>query len=78
MHWRKQTSKCLANGEDPSASNLLNRVQRMKIPSICSQKGKKHDMNTRHVEKYQVEYANTERKRNSPIIYMQKLLNANV
>ena len=39
---------------------------------------KNHDMNTRHVEKYQVEYANTERKRNSPIIYMQKLLNANV
>ena len=41
------------------------------------QNEKKHDMNTRHVEKYQVEYANTERKRNSPIIYMQKLLNAN-
>ena len=32
-------------------------------------------MNTRHKEKYKVEFANTGRLQKSPIIYMQKLLN---
>jgi hypothetical protein len=36
---------------------------------------KSHDMNTRKEEKYNVQFANTERLQNSPIIYMQKLLN---
>jgi hypothetical protein len=36
---------------------------------------KSHDMNTRKEEKYNVQFANTDRLQNSPIIYMQKLLN---
>ena len=38
---------------------------------------KKHLMNTRNIEKYKVEHANTERFKTSPIIYMQNLLNQN-
>ena len=38
---------------------------------------KSHDMNTRNEEMYNVQHANTERLKNSPIIYMQKLLNEN-
>ena len=35
----------------------------------------KSEMKTRHKEKYKVQFANTERLKKSPIIYMQKLLN---
>ena len=38
---------------------------------------KKHDMITRNPEVYKVQFANTERLKNSPIIYMQELLNEN-
>ena len=38
---------------------------------------KQHEMNTRKKEKYKVNFANTNRMKNSPIIYMQKLLNEN-
>ena len=38
---------------------------------------KNHKMETRREEKYKVEFANTDRKKDSPIIYMQKLLNQN-
>ena len=38
---------------------------------------KNHNMETRKEEKYKVEFANTDRKKDSPIIYMQKLLNQN-
>ena len=36
---------------------------------------KQHKMNTRNTEKSQVQHANTERLKNSPLIYMQNLLN---
>ena len=36
---------------------------------------KSHKMETRKNEKYKIQYANTERFRKSPIIYMQHLLN---
>ena len=36
---------------------------------------KSHQMNTRNVGKYKVQYAHTERLRRSTIIYMQNLLN---
>ena len=36
-----------------------------------------HKMLTRYPEKYQVDPANTERLRNSLIIYMQNILNVN-
>ena len=38
---------------------------------------KNHDMETRHEEKYKVQFAHTNRLKNSPLIYMQKLLNQN-
>ena len=38
---------------------------------------KQHDMETRQEEKFNVQFANTNRLKNSPIIYMQKLLNEN-
>ena len=40
-------------------------------------KFKTHNMKTRKIEKYEVQHANTERLRNSAIIYMQNLLNKN-
>ena len=54
--------KCKKN---PKTSNMF--PENMKV----------HKMITRYEEKYQVEYANTERLRNSPIVYMQNLLNEN-
>ena len=36
---------------------------------------KRHQMNMRKIEKYKVQYSNTERLKNSAITYMQKLLN---
>ena len=39
------------------------------------QKMKMHIMETRNPEKYMVQYANTERLKKSPIIFMQNLLN---
>ena len=36
---------------------------------------KKHDMETRNSEHFKVSKFNTERMRNSPVIYMQNLLN---
>ena len=38
---------------------------------------KSHDMQTRHEDKYKVQFANTGRLQKSSIIYMQKLLNEN-
>ena len=38
---------------------------------------KNHKMETRKEEKYKVEFAHTDRMKDSPIIYMQKLLNQN-
>ena len=38
-------------------------------------KHKKHDMNTRKTEKFEVQSANTDRLKNFSLIYMQKLLN---
>ena len=37
---------------------------------------KTHDMNTRKANKYQVQNAVSERLKNSPLIYMQNLLNS--
>ena len=38
---------------------------------------KKNIKNTRNPEKYEVPFSNTERMKNSSIIYMQNLLNSN-
>ena len=47
-----------------------------KMKSLFPKNEKSHDMKTRCPEKYEVKYANTERLRNFPILYMQRLLNA--
>ena len=36
---------------------------------------KEHEMKTRDTERYKVQFALTERLKNSPVIYMQRLLN---
>ena len=47
------------------------------MKSLFQKNEKSHEMITRCPEKYEVNYANTERLKDSPIIYMQRLLNAN-
>ena len=42
---------------------------------IFPENDKLHEMDTRYTEKYKVMHANTGRLENSPIIYMQKMLN---
>ena len=46
-----------------------------KMKHLFPQNNKIHPMVTRFQEEYEVDHANTERLKNSPIIYMQKLLN---
>ena len=50
-------------------------VKNPKTKHMFPENVKKHQMETRMAEKYQVEHANTERFRKSSIIYMQHLLN---
>ena len=45
------------------------------VVSVFPLKMKANNMETRNIEKYQVQHANTERMQKSAIIYMQKLLN---
>ena len=52
-------------------------IKNEKTTKMFPLNNKKHIMNTRNIEKYKVEYANTERLKTSPIIYMQNLLNRN-
>ena len=46
-----------------------------KMKSLLFENEKLHDMKTRKSEKFFVNHANTSRLMNSPIIYMQRLLN---
>ena len=48
-----------------------------KMKSIFPINQRSHEMTTRFEEKFSVQYANTERLKNSAIIYMQNLLNKN-
>ena len=50
-------------------------TQNKKLAHMFPENTKNHTMNTRNAEKYKVQHANTLRLQNSPIIYMQKLLN---
>ena len=54
-----------------------NGVSHDKLKDLFPEKQKLHSMNTRHSEKYEVLFANTERMKKSSIIYMQNLLNSN-
>ena len=48
-----------------------------KLSHMFPENIKPHGMSTRHEEKYRVQFANTDRLKDSPIIYMQNLLNLN-
>ena len=52
-------------------------VKNRKMNKMFPLNDKKHEMITRDNEKYKVQFANTERLKNSSIIYMQRLLNQN-
>ena len=52
-------------------------TQNKKLKQMFPENVKPHGMNTRHEAKYRVQFANTDRLKNSPIIYMQNLLNLN-
>ena len=47
-----------------------------KMKHLFPPNNRTHPMNVRKYEKFQVTHANTERFKNSPILYMQKLLNS--
>ena len=50
-------------------------VQNEQLKKMFPLNNRTYEMNTRHKEKYKVQFANTGRLRKSPIIYMQNLLN---
>lgn len=47
----------------------------VKTKHMFPQNNRKHTMNTRKAEKFKVQHANTERLKNSALIFMQNLLN---
>ena len=53
----------------------LKNVKNDKMQQFFVKNDKTHNMNTRFPETFVTQYAHTERLRNSPIIYMQRLLN---
>ena len=58
-------------------SNFANKcVKNEKLKHMFPINTQYHDMKTRNKEKYTVQFANTGRLQKSPIIYMQKMLNA--
>ena len=52
-------------------------VKNPKLTHMFPTNEKPHEMKTRNVDKFKIQFANTGRLQNSPIIYMQKLLNEN-
>ena len=56
-------------------SFALKCVKSDKVRHMFPMNIKPHEMSTRHGEKFKVQHAHTDRLKNSPIIYMQKLLN---
>ena len=58
-------------------SFALKCLKHPKFKKMFPENQKEHEMNTRDKEKYKVQFALTKRLQNSPIIYMQKLLNQN-
>ena len=55
----------------------LKCVKNEKTKHMFPMNKKQHDMETRQEEKFNVQFANTNRLKNSPIIHMQKLWNEN-
>ena len=56
------------------ASSILHSYMKQLFPP----NNRIHTMGPRDHEHFQVDHANTERMKNSPIIYMQNLLNQNI
>ena len=50
-------------------------IENKKMAYLFPLKEKKHDYRIRKTQKYQIQFANTERLKKSPIIFMQTLLN---
>ena len=50
-------------------------INNPKMAHLFVKNDKKHEMKTRYPESYIVNHANTSRLQNSPIIYMQRILN---
>ena len=50
-------------------------IKYKKLDDLLPQNTKQHEMETRENEKYQVQFSNTERLKNSSIISMQNYLN---
>ena len=57
--------------------NFAIKCTQKKLENVFPKNSKQHEMITRNPEVYKVQFANTERLKNSPIIYMQELLNEN-
>ena len=51
-------------------------LENPKLTGIFPRNEKIHEMKTRDSEEFKVQFANTTRLKNSPIIYMQRLLNS--
>ena len=58
-------------------SFALKCLKHPKFKKMFPENQKEHEMSTRDKEKYKVQFALTKRLQNSPIIFMQKLLNQN-
>ena len=52
-------------------------VKNWRTTHMFLKNAKSHDVKTRNTEKYLVQYVQNEKLKKSPIIYMQRLLNAN-
>ena len=58
-------------------SFALKCLKHPRFKKMFPENQKEHEMNTRDYEKFKVQFALAKRLQNSPIIYMQKLLNQN-
>ena len=81
--WQKpQLWKCTKNALDERREKLclnfaIKCTKNQRTKDMFPLKTKVHNMKSRNTEKYQVQYAHTERFQKSPIIHMQHLLNQN-
>ena len=55
--------------------NALKCLKNPRFKDMFPLNNKSHEMQTRIEDKYEVQFAMTNRLKNSPVIYMQKLLN---
>ena len=75
--WKIGIESLESRREDLCLNFARKCVKNKKLVHMFPENPKPHGMNTRHEERYEVQFANTDRLKNSPLIYMQKLLNLN-